>query len=154
MFGRLEVDVLKRSFFGATIIVSPLAATEPFQRCLEPSNSRFQTPAENGSARNGERRNVSYDSPFLSGGDGWHVRDLQRAAVAQQHEAEPVDFRRLFTSVAADAEALSGFDAVIVRTMPPGSLEQVVFRMDLLHRLQARWRPRAEFTAAVGDVRR
>ena len=34
--------------------------------------------------------------------------------------------------------ALAGFDAVLVRTMPPGSLEQVVFRMDLLHRLQAR----------------
>jgi ribosomal protein S6--L-glutamate ligase len=27
---------------------------------------------------------------------------------------------------------------VLVRTMPPGSLEQVVFRMDVLHRLQAR----------------
>jgi ribosomal protein S6--L-glutamate ligase len=75
---------------------------------------------------------------ILSGGDGWHVRDLQRAAVAQHHVAEAVDFRRLFTSVAAGPEALAGFDAVIVRTMPPGSLEQVVFRMDLLHRLQAR----------------
>ena len=75
---------------------------------------------------------------ILSGGDGWHVRDLQRAAVAQEYVAEAVDFRRLFTSVAAGAEALAGFDVVIVRTMPPGSLEQVVFRMDLLHRLQAR----------------
>jgi ribosomal protein S6--L-glutamate ligase len=78
---------------------------------------------------------------ILSGGDGWHVRDLQRAAVAQRHAAEAVDFRRLFTSVAAGAEALTGFDAAIVRTMPPGSLEQVVFRMDLLHRLQARGVP-------------
>ncbi len=75
---------------------------------------------------------------ILSGGDGWHVRDLQRAAAMQQHVAEAVDFRRLFASVAAGAEALAGFDAIIVRTMPPGSLEQVVFRMDLLHRLQAR----------------
>ena len=75
---------------------------------------------------------------ILSGGDGWHVRDLQRAVAEQQHLAEAVDFRRLCTGVAAGAEALSGFDAVIVRTMPPGSLEQVVFRMDLLHRLQAR----------------
>ena len=31
----------------------------------------------------------------------------------------------------------ANYDAVIVRTMPPGSLEQVVFRMDLLHRAQA-----------------
>jgi ribosomal protein S6--L-glutamate ligase len=33
--------------------------------------------------------------------------------------------------------ALSSVDAVIVRTMPPGSLEQVVFRMNLLTRLEA-----------------
>lgn len=32
---------------------------------------------------------------------------------------------------------LNSCDAVIVRTMPPGSLEQVVFRMDLLARLEA-----------------
>src|SRR5581483_11087470 len=75
---------------------------------------------------------------ILSGGDGWHVRDLRRAAADLGHAAEAVDFRRLFTSVAAGAEVLAGFGAVIVRTMPPGSLEQVVFRMDLLHRLQAR----------------
>jgi ribosomal protein S6--L-glutamate ligase len=33
---------------------------------------------------------------------------------------------------------LSSLDAVVVRTMPPGSLEQVVFRMDALARLEAR----------------
>jgi ribosomal protein S6--L-glutamate ligase len=32
---------------------------------------------------------------------------------------------------------LTKLDALIVRTMPPGSLEQVVFRMDLLARLEA-----------------
>ncbi len=31
----------------------------------------------------------------------------------------------------------SRFDVILVRTMPPGSLEQVVFRMDLLGRLEA-----------------
>src|SRR5207248_10840341 len=34
-----------------------------------------------------------------------------------------------------------GFDAAVVGTMPPGSLEQVVFRMDVLHRLEARGVP-------------
>ncbi len=33
---------------------------------------------------------------------------------------------------------LATFDAVIIRTMPPGSLEQVVYRMDVLARLEAR----------------
>jgi ribosomal protein S6--L-glutamate ligase len=54
------------------------------------------------------------------------------------HHAIPIDFRRLSAGVAGGAEPLAGFDAVLVRTMPPGSLEQVVFRMDLLHRVQAR----------------
>lgn len=75
---------------------------------------------------------------LLSGGDGWHVRDLQRAAAQHGRQAVAVDFRRLSASVSHEPEALAGFDAVLVRTMPPGSLEQVVFRMDLLHRAQAR----------------
>src|SRR5262249_707754 len=33
---------------------------------------------------------------------------------------------------------LSNVDALIVRTMPPGSLEQVVFRMNLLAQIEAR----------------
>ncbi|MBM3971880.1 MAG: RimK family alpha-L-glutamate ligase [Planctomycetes bacterium] len=33
---------------------------------------------------------------------------------------------------------LAALDAVIIRTMPPGSLEQVVYRMDVLARLEAR----------------
>jgi ribosomal protein S6--L-glutamate ligase len=75
---------------------------------------------------------------ILSAGNGWHVRDLVRAAGLLHHEAVAVDFRRLHAGVSVAADALAGFDAVLVRTMPPGSLEQVVFRMDLLHRLEAR----------------
>jgi ribosomal protein S6--L-glutamate ligase len=75
---------------------------------------------------------------LLSSGSGWHVRDLERAATVLGHHATPVDFRRLTAGVAARPDALAGFDAVVVRTMPPGSLEQVVFRMDLLHRVEAR----------------
>ncbi|MCS6849745.1 MAG: RimK family alpha-L-glutamate ligase [Gemmataceae bacterium] len=74
---------------------------------------------------------------ILAGRDGWHARDLRRAAAELGHGAEVVDFRRLTAGVGAGRNALAGFDAVLVRTMPPGSLEQVVFRMDLLHRLQA-----------------
>src|SRR5580704_8439512 len=75
---------------------------------------------------------------ILSSGQGWHVSDLQRAAAGTGHEAVPVDFRRVGAGVSAAHDPLAGYDAVMVRTMPPGSLEQVVFRMDLLHRLQAR----------------
>jgi RimK family alpha-L-glutamate ligase len=75
---------------------------------------------------------------ILSGGNGWHVRDLQRAATELGHVAEAVDFRRVTAGIGQPADSLAGHDAVLVRTMPPGSLEQVVFRMDVLHRLQAR----------------
>src|SRR5205807_5360856 len=40
--------------------------------------------------------------------------------------------------VACGLDAFAEFEAVLVRTMPPGSLEQVVFRMDLLHSLEAK----------------
>jgi ribosomal protein S6--L-glutamate ligase len=70
---------------------------------------------------------------ILSAGSGWHVRDLARAAGALNHEAVPVDFRRVHASPSSGGGPLTSFDAVVVRTMPPGSLEQVVFRMNLLH---------------------
>src|SRR5262249_39668687 len=69
--------------------------------------------------------------------NGWHVRDLKRAADLLGHQATAVDFRRVAASLAPPRFSLSSYDGVLVRTMPPGSLEQVVFRMDLLHRLQA-----------------
>jgi RimK family alpha-L-glutamate ligase len=75
---------------------------------------------------------------LLAGGNGWHVRDLRRAAAALGHEAVLVDFRRISAGVAAWPASLDSFDAVIVRTMPPGSLEQVVFRMNALHEIQRR----------------
>jgi ribosomal protein S6--L-glutamate ligase len=49
-----------------------------------------------------------------------------------------VDFRSLAAGVEAEPAPLAGFDAVIVRTVPAGSLEQVVFRMDVLHAAAAR----------------
>lgn len=74
---------------------------------------------------------------ILSSGLGWHVRDLLRAAADLGHVAEPVDFRRVWAKLPGRETSLSQFDAVLVRTMPPGSLEQVVFRMDVLQRLEA-----------------
>jgi ribosomal protein S6--L-glutamate ligase len=74
--------------------------------------------------------------------DSWYFRDLLRAA-AGQHTLTAVDFSALRTTINQQAAFTCGkldllaVDAVIIRTMPPGSLEQVVFRMDLLARLEA-----------------
>jgi ribosomal protein S6--L-glutamate ligase len=74
----------------------------------------------------------------------WYYRDLKRAAAERGHRSCRVEFSKLVgslgqagSSLSAGDTDLSGFDAVIVRTMPPGSLEQVVYRMDALWRLEA-----------------
>src|SRR4051812_32401018 len=79
---------------------------------------------------------------------GWHVQDLDRAggALAVGFEAGPVPSvgGRLGGVGAGGRERieaggidLRGVAGVLVRMMPPGTLEQVVFRMDALHRLEA-----------------
>lgn len=73
----------------------------------------------------------------------WYGRELERAARERGHRFSRVDFCRLTGRVgggallAGSGVSLGACDAVIVRTMPPGSLEQVVFRMDALARLEA-----------------
>lgn len=78
---------------------------------------------------------------ILSGGTGWHVQDALRAARELGHSADALDFRALHTGVECGSDPLAAFDAILVRTMPAGSLEQVVFRMDLLHEAAARGVP-------------
>lgn len=78
----------------------------------------------------------------IGSNDSWYYRDLARAA-AGDFELVPVAFRDLAAEIGPAGDRysggmdLAGIDAVLVRTMPPGSLEQVVFRMDMLARLEA-----------------
>jgi ribosomal protein S6--L-glutamate ligase len=77
---------------------------------------------------------------------------LARAACAAGHELAAVSFKRFQAGLAIQPAVqtataarqvdsvpveLSSVDRVLVRTMPAGSLEQVIFRMDVLHRLVA-----------------
>lgn len=76
--------------------------------------------------------------------DSWYLQDLQRAA-GDRHELHCISFGRLAARwdagdawrLFAGEHELTRFDAALIRTMPPGSLEQVIFRMDLLGRLEA-----------------
>jgi len=75
--------------------------------------------------------------------NSWYLRDLRRAA-AGDHQIARIGFRRLRalvdrsgTTIACGDRAACGTDAVLVRTMPPGSLEQVIFRMDAIGQLEA-----------------
>jgi len=78
----------------------------------------------------------------LASPESWYLADLARAAGCR-HELTAVGFRELTGSlidgergVSARGVDLRRVDALLVRTMPPGSLEQVVFRMDLLGELE------------------
>jgi RimK family alpha-L-glutamate ligase len=80
---------------------------------------------------------------IFSNCNSWYLKDLRRAA-AGRHEIAAVGFRDLVSSVESDKLEVTAAeidlvvaDAVLVRTMPPGSLEQVVFRMDALGQLEA-----------------
>ena len=44
---------------------------------------------------------------LLAGGDGWHVRDLMRAATRLGHKAEVIDFRRVRVSIAGPSDPLA-----------------------------------------------
>ena len=66
--------------------------------------------------------------------DAWHFRDLKRAA-GDRHELQSFRFEELSAQIGKDSNFNLSADCVIVRTMPPGSLQQIVFRMDLLGQL-------------------
>jgi ribosomal protein S6--L-glutamate ligase len=84
----------------------------------------------------------------LSSPESWYLADLRRAA-GSQHKVTQLNWRDIGAAVGDDAPAVSAsgadlatldlktLDALIVRTMPPGSLEQVIFRMDALGQLAA-----------------
>ena len=93
----------------------------------------------------------------LGASGSWHSRGLQGALAARRHEVVAIPATRLQSEVGAagevrilgpDGTVLDGLDLLIVRGLPRGSLEQVIFRMDALHVLEERGvrcvnRPRA-----------
>jgi len=74
---------------------------------------------------------------------GWHARRIERALTVRGHECAFAPVTRMVgridgrLSVSGQEVALHGCDVVLVRGIPRGSLEQVVFRVDALHALAA-----------------
>jgi len=96
----------------------------------------------------------------LGAAEGWYMKDLLRAAKGEDWprpiEIHPIGFADLqvaymggsspITLTGADSQSIcnpsptphltqdpEGLDAILVRTMPLGSLEQTIFRMNALH---------------------
>jgi ribosomal protein S6--L-glutamate ligase len=83
----------------------------------------------------------------LGAGDGWHSRELRLAATNQQCRICFATYESLASkvsdhglSVTCDAGSIGDFDVILTRTMPAGSLEQITFRLAILHQLQAEQR--------------
>jgi RimK family alpha-L-glutamate ligase len=80
---------------------------------------------------------------ILGSTGGWHAERLQRALTARGHECGFAPVTRMVgridggVAVRGHELALEGCDIVLVRGVPRGSLEQVVFRVDVLHALAA-----------------
>jgi RimK family alpha-L-glutamate ligase len=74
---------------------------------------------------------------------GWHAERLERALAARGHTCAFAPVTRMVSRVEGGIfvrgrdVSLEGCDVVIVRGIPRGSLEQIVYRVDALHALVA-----------------
>jgi RimK family alpha-L-glutamate ligase len=87
---------------------------------------------------------------ILAARQGWHTDELCRGLAARGHEGVVLPYGGLVASLGGrDSELRSGppperldaCAAVLARIIPAGSLEQIVFRVDALHRLEDRGVP-------------
>jgi RimK family alpha-L-glutamate ligase len=80
----------------------------------------------------------------LAAREGWHTRELTRALEARGHTGSIVPYEGLVASIGrrsglrSRAADLDRADAVLARIIPSGSLEQIMYRVDALHRLEDR----------------
>jgi len=82
---------------------------------------------------------------ILSARQGWHTDQLCRALAERGHEGRVLPYETLTgrfgdraTSFTGGGEDLASCAAVLARIIPAGSLEQIVFRVDVLHALEER----------------
>jgi RimK family alpha-L-glutamate ligase len=87
---------------------------------------------------------------ILAARQGWHTDELCRALAARGHAGSVLPYEALVarfsgtggtSGFAAAGEDLGACDAVLARIVPAGSLEQIIFRMDVLHALEERGVP-------------
>src|SRR3954470_3459030 len=80
---------------------------------------------------------------ILGSTGGWHAERLERALTARGHACAFAPVTRMAgridggIAVRGRELALEACDVVVVRGIPRGSLEQVIFRVDALHALEA-----------------
>jgi RimK family alpha-L-glutamate ligase len=79
---------------------------------------------------------------LIGDASGWHLRDLARAGRDGGHQVSIIPWTALGSAIQGEHEQLHPLacghcDALIIRGMPRGGLEEVVFRMNAVARLEA-----------------
>ena len=80
----------------------------------------------------------------LAARPGWHTRELERAAAEREYPVAVLPYEGLVARIGAASglrsrtAELDAADLVMARIIPSGSLEQIIFRVDALHRLEER----------------
>ncbi|HEX5575897.1 MAG TPA: RimK family alpha-L-glutamate ligase [Gemmatimonadales bacterium] len=83
----------------------------------------------------------------LAARTGWHTEQLEQAAVERGHTMAVLPYEGLVASIGpapglrSRTTGLDGSDMVLARIIPSGSLEQIIYRVDALHRLEDRGVP-------------
>jgi RimK family alpha-L-glutamate ligase len=83
---------------------------------------------------------------ILAAREGWHTAELCRALAARGYEGRVLAYDGLVgrlgagvgSGLTSGGEQLDAVAAVLPRIIPAGSLEQIIFRVDALHRLEDR----------------
>jgi len=80
---------------------------------------------------------------ILGSAKSWHVAELLKASSSNNIRAAVIDWEKIGSLAISQGEkfwpnSLHTADAILVRTMPAGTLEQVISRMDILARLAIR----------------
>jgi RimK family alpha-L-glutamate ligase len=87
---------------------------------------------------------------ILAAAEGWHLEALRRAFAALGAEVLRLDPTRLVIGASTPPDGVAAgpgggpfaeLDALLVRVVPPGSLDQIVFRIDVLHWIADRGLP-------------
>ena len=87
---------------------------------------------------------------ILSARTGWHTDELLRALSSRNHVGCVVPYEAVVARIghrgesatlSSDSQQLLEADAVLARIIPNGSLEQIIYRVDVLHWLEDRGVP-------------
>jgi RimK family alpha-L-glutamate ligase len=88
---------------------------------------------------------------ILSARTGWHTEQLGRALAERRHTGRVLPYEGLVSrlgsrhgvagGLSSESAAILDADAVLARIIPDGSLEQIIYRVDVLHWIEERGVP-------------